>query len=218
MPQPLPAPRRGLIVIDVQNEYFDGALPIGYPSVEVSLPNIIESIRIARLADVPIAIVRHVNPADAAAFAQGSRGAALHSSISVQSNDHVIGKTKPSVFTGTDFAEWIEAHRLNALTIVGYMTQNCIVATTLEAAHRGYMVEILSDASGALGYANAAGAATAEEMHRVLTVIFHANFGAVASTAEWIDAVSRRAALPRGSLLASAQLEQGRSGGRLDGA
>ena len=29
--------KRALIVIDVQNEYFDGALPISDPSPEVSL-------------------------------------------------------------------------------------------------------------------------------------------------------------------------------------
>ena len=33
-------PKRALIVIDVQNEYFDGALPISDPPVETSLANI----------------------------------------------------------------------------------------------------------------------------------------------------------------------------------
>ena len=33
-------PRRALIVIDVQNEYFDGALPISDPPPDLSLANI----------------------------------------------------------------------------------------------------------------------------------------------------------------------------------
>lgn len=196
------SPRRGLVVIDVQNEYFDGcALPIGYPSVEVSLPNIVAALRSARQA-----VVRHVATEGAAAFARGSHGAALHSAIVPQAQDHLIDKTMPSVFTGTDFADWIAEHGLDTITIVGYMTQNCNVSTTIEAAHRGLNVEVLADATGALAYENAAGRAEAEEIHRVFTVVFHARFGAVTSTALWIDAVARGEALPRGQLLASAML------------
>ena len=33
-------PKRALIVIDVQNEYFEGALPISDPPPETSLANI----------------------------------------------------------------------------------------------------------------------------------------------------------------------------------
>ena len=36
-------PRRALIVIDVQNEYFDGGLPIAHPPVSQSLPNILRA-------------------------------------------------------------------------------------------------------------------------------------------------------------------------------
>ena len=79
----------------------------------------------------------------------------------------------------------------------------------IEAAHRGLNVEVLADATGALAYENAAGRAEAEEIHRAFTVVFHARFGAVTSTAQWIDAVARGAALPRGQLLASARLGHG---------
>lgn len=204
------SPRRGLVVIDVQNEYFDGyALPVGYPSVEVSLPNIVSALHSARQAGLPITIVRHVSPEGAAAFARGSKGAELHAAIVPQAQDHLIDKTMPSVFTGTDFADWIADHGLDTITIVGYMTQNCNVSTTIEAAHRGLNVEVLVDATGALAYENAAGRAEAEEVHRVFTVVFHARFGAVTSTARWIEAVARGEALPRGQLLASAQLGRG---------
>ena len=35
------SPRRALLVIDVQNEYFTGQLPIEFPAVSISLPNIL---------------------------------------------------------------------------------------------------------------------------------------------------------------------------------
>jgi hypothetical protein len=55
--------------------------------------------------------------------------------------------------------------------------------------HRGLSVEFLPDASGALPYANGAGSVSAEEIHRVFSVVFHSNFAAVVKTQEWIAAM-----------------------------
>ena len=52
---------RALIVIDVQNEYFDGPLAIHYPSREQSLAHIIEAVEAAQ-DRLPTVIVQHENP------------------------------------------------------------------------------------------------------------------------------------------------------------
>ena len=52
-------PKRALIVIDVQNEYFDGALPISDPPTETSLANIGRAMDAATEAGVPVIVVRH---------------------------------------------------------------------------------------------------------------------------------------------------------------
>jgi hypothetical protein len=66
-------------------------------------------------------------------------------------------------------------------------------------------VEVLGDASGALPYANAAGRASAEEIHRVFSVVFHSNFASVASTAQWIAALQAGSDLPLDNVLQSSQ-------------
>src|SRR5699024_9177290 len=50
----------------------------------------------------------------------------------------------------------------------------------------GLAVEFLMDASGSVPYANRAGSATAEEIHRVFTVVEQSNFAAVLTTDEWL--------------------------------
>ena len=55
-------PRRALLVIDVQNEYFTGDMPIEYPSVDISLPNIVTAMAAARAAGVPVIVVQHDAP------------------------------------------------------------------------------------------------------------------------------------------------------------
>ena len=85
------------------------------------------------------------------------------------------------------------------------MTHNCDDSTARQAAHEGWQVEFLDDASGSLPYANSAGAATAEEIHRVFSVVLHSSFAAVASTADWLAAVASGKALERDNIYASNQ-------------
>ncbi|MET0312221.1 MAG: cysteine hydrolase family protein [Burkholderiaceae bacterium] len=197
-------PRRALVVIDVQQEYFTGNLLIQHPPVSRSLPNIGRAMDAAAEAGIPVAVIQHSSPATSPLFAKGSPAWELHPEVARRHRDHYIEKNFPSVFTGTDFAEWLARHEIDTLAIVGYMTHNCNASTFYEAVHRKLTVEHLHDATGSLGYANAAGRASGEEIHRVLNVVFH-TLGAVASTDQWVAAVKAKEALPRGSIPASYQ-------------
>ena len=198
-------PRRALLVIDVQNEYFTGDMPIEYPSVDISLPNIITAMAAARAAGVPVIVVQHDAPADSPIFAKGSDGWQLHPQVAAFAADHRINKVMGSVFAGTDLRAWLDSHGIDTLTVIGYMTHNCDAATIYHAAHDGLQVEFLQDATGTLSYANAAGAASAEEIHRVYSTVFHSNFAAVASTQAWLDAVSAGKALEKDNIYLSNQ-------------
>jgi len=198
-------PRRALVVIDVQNEYFTGNLLIDYPPVGQSLPNIGRAMDAARAAGIPVVVVQHSEAAGAPLFAKGSPTWELNEVVGSRPRDHYIEKTWPSVFTGTGFADWLKEKQIDTLTVAGYMTHNCDASTIFEAMHRGLQVEFLQDATGALPYANTAGHATAEEIHRVFSVVFHTGFAAVASTDEWISAVQAGRAVKKGNILASNQ-------------
>lgn len=199
-------PRRALLVIDVQNEYFSGGgLPIEYPPIERTLPNVTLAMDSARAAGIPVVVVQHGAPAAAPVFAKGSANWQLHPEVARRPREHLIEKQMASVFAGTDLAEWLAQHGIDTLSVAGYLTHNCNAATIYEAAHRGFKAELLADASGALPYANAAGAATAEEVHRVYSVVMHTGFAAVASTSDWIAAAQAGTALPRDNVFASSQ-------------
>lgn len=182
-------PRRALIVIDVQNEYFTGKLGISYPDPAITLPNVGRAMDAAVAAGIPVVVVQHITPPGTPIFAEGSHGAALHPSIAERPRDHLISKQLASAFTGTGLADWLRARDIDTVSIVGYMTHNCDAATVLHASHDGWQVELLSDASGSLPYRNRAGSASAEEIHRVFTVVMQTGFAAVVTTDDWIAAV-----------------------------
>ncbi|MRW94058.1 isochorismatase family protein [Duganella sp. FT80W] len=197
--------RRALIVIDVQNEYVSGQLPIEYPPVQDSLRNIALAIDAAIAAEIPVVVVQHDAPEQSPIFAIGSDGWQLHASVAERKASHHINKKQASAFAGTDLAQWLAARGVDTLTVVGYMTHNCNASTIFEASHNGLTVEFLADAAGSPSYANAAGKASAEEIHRVFSTVFHSSFAAVASTEAWIAAVREGKALERDNIYLSAQ-------------
>lgn len=203
------SPRRALLVIDVQNEYVTGDLPIEYPPIQSSLANIGRAIDAAQAAGIPVIVVQNSAPAASPVFAKASAGWQLHEVVTSRPHSHYIEKALPSAFAGTDLAEWLAAHRIDTLVVVGYMTHNCDDSTVKQALHAGLAVEFLADAAGSLSYENSAGKASAEEIHRVVTVVMHSRFAAVASTEAWIAAVAAGQPLPRGNIYASNRQARG---------
>lgn len=197
--------RRALIVIDVQNEYVSGNLPIEYPEINLSLKNIGKAMDAARDTGIPVVVVQNTAPAGAPIFDKGSLGWELHETVASRAYDHYVEKLLPSAFSGTNFAAWITDHQINTLTAAGYMTHNCVASTVVEALHAGLAVEVLDDATGSVPYANRSGTASAEEIHRVFTVVFQSRFAAVLHTDEWIDAIATGKAPQRDSIFMSNQ-------------
>ncbi len=198
-------PKRALIVIDVQNEYVSGDLLIEYPPVDQSLANIGRAMDAATAAGIPVVLVQHLAPEDSPIFARGSRGAELHPVVADRAHDHWVQKALPSALTGTDLGPWLRERGIDTLTIVGYTTQHCDESTARQARHEGWSVELLHDATGSEPFANDLGSASAEEIHRVFTLVSHTGFAAVASTGQWLATVATGEALQPDNLYLSNQ-------------
>lgn len=194
---------RALIVIDVQNEYVDGKLRIEYPDVRSSLANIGLAADAAEAAKIPVIYVQHTTPEQAPIFARGSHGWQLHESLANRPKALLIEKQQANSFTETELAEWLSAQRIDTLTVVGYMTHNCDNATILHAAHHGYAVEFLHDAAGSVPYSNRMGTVSAEELHRVFSIVLQTGFAAVLSTQEWLELLRSGSEPERDSVPAS---------------
>lgn len=203
------SPRRALLVIDVQNEYVTGNLPIEYPDIHSSLANIGCAMDAAQHAGLPVVIVQNTSPPGSPVFSKGSPGWELHAVVATRPHSHYIEKSLPSAFAGTDLAEWLSKHEIDTLVVAGYMTHNCDDSTVRHALHAGLAVEFLVDATGSLSYENSAGRASAEEIHRVFTVVMQTRFAAVATTEAWIAALQTGEALSRDNIYASNRRARG---------
>lgn len=178
---------RALLIIDVQNEYFTGALPITHPAGHLG--------QILRVMDgaagrVPTVVVQHHFPqADKPFFQKGTPGWELHPEVAGRPRELLVEKTLPGSFTGTPLEAWLRDNGISTVTIAGYMTHMCCDTTARQAVHRGFNVEFLSDATGTLALENSAGKVTAEELHRSILCAQQMLLSEVVSVDDWLKRV-----------------------------
>lgn len=209
------AKRRALIVVDVQNEYFEGLLQVQFPPRDETLVNITRALDAATELEMPVVVLQHELPEGAPVFGVGSSSWALHPEIERRMKPEFKRASKHfgSAFSGAGVAEWLAEQQVDTVTIVGYMTNNCDIATASDAESRGIAAEVLSDASGAIHLSNEAGSVSAEQLHTTLMVLLNSNFASVSSTDAWIEAAKTGSELPKSDLGTSAMQGRAQFGG-----
>lgn len=176
--------KRALVVIDVQNEYFSGLLPITHPRGH--LTNILRVMDAATARNIPLVVVQHTFPQpDKPFFRRGTPQWELHPEVQARPHDLLIEKNLPGSFTGTTLEPWLRRQGVDTVVIAGYMTHMCCDTTARQAVHRGFTVEFLSDATGTLPLSNAAGEVSAEELQRAILCAQQMLLSEVISTDEW---------------------------------
>lgn len=180
---------RALLIIDVQREYFDGALPITHPAGH--LENILQVMDEAAKAKVPTAVVRHhqADP-ESPIFRLNSEMWQLLPEVEQRPRDVLIDKQLPGTFTNTNLEDWLKSVDAKTVSIAGYMTHMCCDTTARQAFHHGYQVEFLRDATGTLRVENEAGTATAEQLQTSTLVAQQMFISEVLTTSEWLTRLS----------------------------
>ncbi|MGP9526833.1 cysteine hydrolase family protein [Glutamicibacter sp. AOP5-A2-18] len=199
-------PRRALVAIDAQQEYFEGLLKIQYPEREKSVAAIAQLMDAAQQADTPVVVVQHQSPAGSPVFAPESSTFALQPQIHDRLESAALRITKnfASIFEGTGLEVWLREREIDTLTLVGYMTNNCVIGSAAAAEPLGFAVEVLSDATGAIDIVNSAGSIPAKQVHETLMAVLNSNWAAVAPSAEWVSAIESGSALAGDNLIESA--------------
>jgi len=180
--------RRALLVIDVQNEYFTGKLPIKYQ--DHSLENIIKSMEESSKQEIPIILIQHtVLQKDSKTFVKASKEWEIHDEVKKRKYDYIIEKNLPGSFTGTNLEDLLRNMNVDTVVICGYMTQMCCDTTARQAFHLKFSVEFLSDATGTLDISNSVGTISAEELQKAILITQEMKFSKVLTTNEWINCI-----------------------------
>lgn len=161
-------PKAALIVIDAQQEYFAPIGKVVLPQGAAAVTKIAEALAWARGAKLPVIHVVHESRRpNASIFAPGSPALEIHHDARPVAGEPIVQKHLPGSFTGTRLEEMLRAQGIERVLLAGFMTQMCVDTTARQAAHLGFQVTVLSDATAAMAVTGPEGQTIpAEEVHR----------------------------------------------------
>ncbi len=137
--------KRGLIIVDIQNDYFKGGR---YELVdpEQAAAQAVKVLNRFRNKGWPIFHVRHLSTHPGATFfIPGTEGTEFYEEISPFAGEDIIIKHNPDSFLGTDLKEKLEEKGVKELVICGMMTHMCSDTTVRAASGFGYPVTLIED-------------------------------------------------------------------------
>ena len=140
---------RGLLVIDIQRDYFPGgACPLVGPEAAALAARVV--LDAFRAAGDPVVHLRHVwDSPDATFMRPGTPGVEIHPTVAPADGEPVIDKAEPNGFLGTGLADVLERLDVDHLYVAGMMSSMCVDATVRAASDLGQLVTVVHDACAA---------------------------------------------------------------------
>lgn len=135
-----------LLIIDIQNDYFDnGAMTL--VDSDKSCDNarlILEKFREQRL---PIIHIQHLALKPTATFfLPNTIGAEIHKKVKPLEKEKIIIKHYPNSFRETELFDYLKNNNITDLVICGMMTHMCVDATARAAKDFGFNCTVIGDA------------------------------------------------------------------------
>ncbi len=138
--------KQALILIDIQNDYFDGG--------NMQLVGMSEAAGNARLLlqhcremDLPLVHIQHLSIRPGAAFfLPDTPGVEHNEAVAPDKGETVIQKYFPNSFRDTGLLDHLQSLRIEELLICGAMSHMCVDATTRAGFDFGFSCRVITDA------------------------------------------------------------------------
>lgn len=133
-----------LVVIDCQQEYVDGALPL--VGVEDALIEVARLLERARQCDTPIFHIAHKGQKGGVFDREeGGKGAFAQQAMPLE-GETVIEKSLPNAFAGTNLEPALKDCGRSEIIICGFMTHMCVNSTARAGLDLGYRTTVVTKA------------------------------------------------------------------------
>lgn len=138
----------------------------------------------------PVVHVKHVSREPASTFRPGQPGCDFKPETAPIERERVIVKHTPSAFAQTGLEEHLRASRIDALVIVGFITNNSVETTVRFAATLGFRTWVASDATATFDRVDLSGRAwRAEDVQALSLSNMSGEYATILSTDEILAAL-----------------------------
>jgi nicotinamidase-related amidase len=172
-----------VIIIDAQNEYVTGKLPLS--GIEPALDNIAILLKAARAAGAPVIHVQHKGRAGGL-FDPSADAFKLAPQAASMSGEAIVEKPLPNAFAQTSLQDELAKSGRKQLIVAGFQTHMCISSTVRAALDLGYRTTVVADAAATRDLPDPTGGAalSAAELHRAALAGLADRFAIVAKLSE----------------------------------
>lgn len=152
--------RPALLIVDFVNGFTD-ADQFGGGNIDAAIQTTKSLLATARGTGIPIAFTRVVYADDAsdagvfclkapglAALIEDAPGSQVVDDLAPGPGEHVIRKTQPSAFFGTNLAAWLVAKSVDTVLVTGCTTSGCVRASVIDSMSYNFRTIVVTDGVG----------------------------------------------------------------------
>ncbi len=178
--------KQGLILVDVQNDYFPGG-SMELVDMEMAASNCKRLLDHFRTRQLPLFHIKHIaNRKGATFFVPDTPGCEINESVRPLENETVVIKHFPNSFRETDLNAALEDKGVEGLVICGAMSHMCIDTTTRAAFDLGYRCHVVSDACATRDLEFDGQLVKAAKVHAAFMAALSVPFAQVSSTGTFL--------------------------------
>jgi nicotinamidase-related amidase len=138
--------KRGLILIDVQNDYFTGG-SMELVAMDEAAANCRRLLDAFRDEAAPLFHIQHIATRPGATFfVADTPGCKINNQVQPREDETVVIKHFPSAFRDTELQSLLQQADVEELVICGAMTHMCVDTTTRAAFDLGFRCHVIADA------------------------------------------------------------------------
>jgi len=179
-------PKRALVLIDIQNDYFPGGKwpLVGMDSAAGKAARVLAAARAA--GDLVIHVRHEFASADAPFFVPGSEGAKVHPSVCEREKEPGVLKHHVNAFRETDLKEILDHHGIDEVILCGAMSHMCVDAGVRAASDLGYKCVVVHDACATRDQEFEGKVVPAAEVHAAFMAALRFGYAKLVSTDEYL--------------------------------
>jgi nicotinamidase-related amidase len=181
----------GLVLVDIQNDYFEGGKMALEGSREAA-QTAERLLSLFRKNGIHVVHIQHVSAhAGATFFIPNTPGVEIHAAVKPLETETVIQKHFPNSFRETGLLAHLQQKGVRRLVIAGMMTHMCVDATTRAAADLGFQCLIAQDGCATRSLKFQERVIPAEDVHGAFLAALNGAYGRVMSVDQIIKEIEK---------------------------
>ena len=176
-----------LLIIDIQNDYFEGGTNPLSGSEKAS-----ENARLVldrfRDRDLPVIHVQHIATSPSVTFFKpDTEGAEIRNIVKPKGQERLFVKHFPNSFRETGLIEYLKSMNITDLVVCGMMTHMCVDATVRAAKDFGFNIVLIGDACATKDLKINDQAVKASDVHNSFLAALNFTYARVISAKEYLE-------------------------------